>query len=53
MSIGDINTTDAQNDLALSKDSVREGVNFTLDSVLGSLMRNELTSITVDVCGIH
>lgn len=52
VSIGDLNITGVQNDLdKLAKDAVREAVNFTLNDILGSLMRNELTKITVDVCG--
>lgn len=52
VSIGDLNIYGVQNDLdKLAKDAVREGVNFTLNGVLGSLMRNELTRITVDMCG--
>lgn len=53
MPIGDIHTTSVQNDMDLAKDAVREGVNFTLGRVLDSLMRNELTRITFDVCGIR
>jgi hypothetical protein len=52
VSIGDLNIYNTQNDLdKLAKDAVREAVNFTLNDILGSLMRNELTRITVDVCG--
>ena len=52
VAIGGMNITGVQNDLdKLAKDAVREGVNFTLNGILGSLMRNELTKITVDVCG--
>jgi hypothetical protein len=52
VSIGDMNITGVQNDLdKLAKDAVREGVNFTLNGILGSLMRNELTKITIDLCG--
>lgn len=52
VAIGGMNITNVQNDLdKLAKDAVREGVNWTLDGVYGSLMRNELTKITVDVCG--
>lgn len=52
VSIGDLNIYNTQNDLdKLAKDAVREAVNFTMNDILGSLMRNELTRITVDVCG--
>jgi hypothetical protein len=52
VSIGDLNIYNTQNDLdKLAKDAVREAVNFTMNDILGSLMRNELTRVTVDVCG--
>ena len=52
VSIGDLNIYNTQNDLdKLAKDAVREAVNFTMNDILGSLMRNQLTRITVDVCG--
>ncbi|MDH3503811.1 MAG: hypothetical protein OEZ41_04005 [Nitrospirota bacterium] len=52
VSIGDLNIYNTQNDLdKLAKDAVREAVNFTMNDILGSLMRNELTKITVNVCG--
>jgi hypothetical protein len=52
MAIGGMNIIGLQNNLdKLAKDAVREGINFTLDGIYGSLVRNELTKITLDVCG--
>ena len=52
VAIGGMNIIGLQNDLdKLAKDAVREGVNFTLDGIYGSLVRNELTKIILGVCG--
>ncbi len=52
VAIGGMNIIGLQNNLdKLAKDAVREGINLTLDSIYGSLVRNELTKVTVSVCG--
>lgn len=52
VAIGGMNILGLQNDLdKLAKNAVREGLNFTLDGIYGSLVRNELTKVVFDVCG--
>lgn len=52
VAIGGMNILGLQNDLdKLAKNAVREGLNLTLDGIYGSLVRNELTKVVVDVCG--
>ncbi len=52
VTIGGMNILGLQNDLdKLAKDAVREAVNLSLDGVYGSLLRNELTKVSVNVCG--
>jgi hypothetical protein len=52
VSIGDVNVLGVQNDIdKLSKKAAEEAVNFTLDTFLGSMMRNELIKVSVGVCG--
>lgn len=51
VAIGDLNIIGVQNDLdKLAKDAVREGANRTFQTI-HELLRNDLTKISVDVCG--
>jgi hypothetical protein len=52
VAIGDLNVIGVQNDLdRLAKDAVREGLNLTLDNLLGSTLRNELARVVLGTCG--
>jgi hypothetical protein len=52
ISIGDLNIIGVQNDIdKLAKTAVREGVNYTLDAMLGSALRGELQKVVISACG--
>ena len=52
VSIGDLNILGVQNNIdKLAKDAVREAVNLTLAGFYGTVMRNELSKITIATCG--